>query len=193
MAIADVLRSTLHVPGHVAEFGCWRGANAVFLAKLLRIYDQHGPKVVHGFDSFQGLSGFRTEDKWNEEKAGKYKGSYEELLDMIELYELQDDIVIHEGLIEETLPLFLRENESARFSFVYCDTDLFESTRVILNLLHPRLCQGGVFVFDEWNREDYPGEGVAVNQFLDQHKKEYEVNGLLGTRQPTLVVRKLMV
>ena len=39
MAIADLLRGTLGVPGHVAEFGSWRGANTMPMAKLLRIDD----------------------------------------------------------------------------------------------------------------------------------------------------------
>ena len=47
MAIADILRSTLDVPGHVVEFGSWRGSNPMFMTKLLRIYDPHGSKQVH--------------------------------------------------------------------------------------------------------------------------------------------------
>ena len=35
IAILDVFRTTLAVPGHIAEIGSWRGANLLFLAKLL--------------------------------------------------------------------------------------------------------------------------------------------------------------
>lgn len=49
MAISDMLRDNLGVPGHIAEFGSWRGANLVFMAKMLRIYDPHGCKLVHCF------------------------------------------------------------------------------------------------------------------------------------------------
>src|SRR5438309_1415640 len=62
MAIADLLKSTLEVPGHVAEFGSWRGANLLFLAKLLRIYDPHGSKQVHCFEGFEGLTTFAGPD-----------------------------------------------------------------------------------------------------------------------------------
>lgn len=47
LAISDLLRSTLTVPGHVAEFGSWRGANLLLLTKLLKIFDPLGSKVVH--------------------------------------------------------------------------------------------------------------------------------------------------
>ena len=51
MAIADLLKETLNVPGHVVEFGSWRGANLMLLAKLLSIYDPYGSKLIHCYCS----------------------------------------------------------------------------------------------------------------------------------------------
>ena len=62
MAIADLLKGTLNVPGHVVEFGSWRVANRMLLAKLLRIYDPMGCKLIHCFESFEGLETFSNED-----------------------------------------------------------------------------------------------------------------------------------
>ena len=190
MAIADILRSTLKVPGHVAEFGSWKGANLMFLAKLLRIYDPHGAKVVHCFDSFAGLTAFNTQDAHKKKSKGQYKGSLTELKEIIALYDMSDETVVHKGLIEQTLPKVLSQNKALTFSFVYCDTDLYESTKTILKHLHPRLAKGGIFVFDEWNYENYPGEGIAVNEFLEEFGDQYEVEHLARTRQPSLLIRK---
>ena len=190
VVITELLRSTLSVPGHIAEFGCWRGSTTMLLLKLLRIWDPQGPKVLHAFDSFEGLTEFAPQDGDATDFAGKYKGSLEELRDLIELYEFEDDITIHQGIIEETLPKAVEADASLSFSFVYCDTDLYESTKLIVDLLHPRLMPGGVFVFDEWNYENYPGEGVAANEFLGEHASEYTVEGVQGAKQPSLVLRK---
>lgn len=112
MAIADLLRATLDVPGHVAEFGSWRGSNLMFMAKLLKIWDPRSSKVVHCFESFEGLATFAAEDgKAAIDAGGGYRGSYEELIAMIGLYELQDDIEIHKGLIQDTLPQLLAADE----------------------------------------------------------------------------------
>jgi len=192
MAISDILRGTLDVPGHVAEFGSWRGANLLFMAKLLRIYDPHGCKVVHCFDSFEGLTEFTTEqDAGANRFEGQYIGSLEELNDIINLYEMQDEIIIHKGLIEETLPQALNENKALTFSLVYCDVDLYQPTGVILNHVHSRLAKGGIFVFDEWNYETFQGEGVAVNEFLQQFGDYYEIEHITRTRQPSLLARKI--
>lgn len=190
MAVADLLRTTLDVPGHIAEFGTWRGANLMLLAKLMRIFDPHGSKQVHVFDSFEGLIDFAPEDAGAVNQRGRYKGSLHELKEIIELYRLSDEVIIHEGRIEETLALTLEANRALTFSFLYCDVDLYEPTKVILSNLHDRLSKGGIFVFDEWNNASYPGETLAVRQFLNSYGDCYDMEHVRNARGPTLVLRK---
>ena len=192
LAICDLLRSTLDVPGHVAEFGSWRGANMMLLAKLLKIDDPHGNKLVHCFDSFEGLEFFAREDgAYAPSTLGSYKGSLEELTDMIRVFDLQDDLVIHEGLIQDTLPPLLEADKGITFSFIYCDTDLFEPTEMILNRMHNRLSKRGLFVFDEWSDSRWPGEGAAANAFMRAHSDDYEMIHIKSARQPTMALRKV--
>ena len=191
LAILDLLRSTLEVPGHIAEFGSWRGANLMFMTKLLKIYDPLSSKVVHCFDSFEGLSTFVPEDGAASAMHGAYKGTLEELRGLIRLYELDDDVVIHTGLIQDTLPAALQGDPGLSFSFVYCDTDLFEPTKLILESLHERLTKGGLFVLDEWNFQRWPGETLAVNSFMRDFDRCYEMMHVSRTSQPSLVLRKI--
>jgi SAM-dependent methyltransferase len=194
LSIADLLRSTLNIPGHIAEFGSWRGDNLLFMAKILRIFDPYGSKLTHCFDSFEGLTEFVEQDKISpSDVKGLYKGSYEELLDFISLYKMDNEVIIHKGLIEDTLPKVLEGNKSLSFSFVYCDTDLYSSTKVILNSLHDRLSKGGLFVLDEWNHEHFHGEGVAVTEFLKEYGKKYKMHHVQNTRQPNLVLEKIEI
>lgn len=192
MAIADILRSTLDVPGHLAEFGSWKGANLLFLAKLMRIYDPMSSKEIHCFEGFEGLATFTPEDGGANKSHGEYCGNYEELVKMLNLYDLNDDVTIHKGLIQETLPAFLSENKQCMFSFIYCDTDLFEPTDIILNTLHENLSVGGVFVFDQWNFEQWQGETKAVSNFLKKHGQCYKMEHIPRTRQPSLVLKKMV-
>jgi hypothetical protein len=191
LAIIDIFRSTLDVPGHLAEFGMWRGATTLLLGKLLFIEDPLCSKVVHGFDSFEGLAAFSASDGDATAMKGHYQGSRGEIQSMMDLYGLGDIIDIHEGRIETTLPELLEQHPEMAFSFVYLDTDLFESTRTILDHVHPRLSKGGVFVFDEWNHPTYPGEGLAINDFLHRHGDKYEVSHVANTRQPSMFIKKI--
>jgi 3-O-methyltransferase len=191
MAIADLLRETLDVPGHVVEFGSWRGSNLMLMAKLLRIWDPHGSKVVHCFDSFEGLQSFTSQDNAAAETQGLYAGSFDDLSAIIALYELEDEIVIHKGDIISLLPAALKADESLSFSFAYCDTDLYTPTHAVLNNLHPRLSKGGLFVLDEWNEARWPGETVAVREFLEIQGGEYELHHIRNSRSPSLVLKKI--
>lgn len=189
LATSDILRSTLNVPGHIAEFGSWRGANLMYLAKLIRIFDPLSSKQVHCFEGFEGLSTFTPQDVTDKER-GHYKGSYQELVDVIKLYDMKDDVLIHKGLIQDTLASTLAAQPDLTFSFVYCDVDLYEPTKIILEQMDERLAQGGVFVLDEYAYENFPGETTAVREFLSSTKSSYKMEHVPHTRQPSLVLRK---
>jgi 3-O-methyltransferase len=89
------------------------------------------------------------------------------------------------------LPAALKADESLSFSFAYCDTDLYTPTHAVLNNLHPRLSKGGLFVLDEWNEARWPGETVAVREFLEIQGGEYELHHIRNSRSPSLVLKKI--
>ncbi|MBJ7437006.1 MAG: class I SAM-dependent methyltransferase, partial [Acinetobacter sp.] len=146
----ELLKSVQDVPGHIAEFGSWRGANLMFLAKLQEILDPGSSKMIHCFDSFEGLQTFNEADGSATVFRGEYKGSLEELQDFINLYELSDTIKFHIGDVRNTVSEALKNDQSLQFSFVYLDVDLYEPTLVALQECHTRLSLGGLFILDEW-------------------------------------------
>ncbi len=191
LAIYEILKRQLPVAGDIAEFGSWRGANLMFMAKALHFLDPNGAKRIHCFDNFEGLPAFSEADGDPAEREGMYCGSFEELSAAIELYGFGDTIAIHKGLIENTLPAHLEADRGSTFSLVYFDADLYEPAVAVLSQAHQRLARDGVFVFDEWNTESWPGEGLAVREFMEKHGTDYAMETVPGTRQPSLILRKL--
>ena len=192
LAVADLVKELIDVPGDIAEFGSWRGANLVWMTKLLKLFDPYGNKLVHCFESFEGLSTFVEEDGEGEEiNSGRYAGNYDVLMDFIDLYELNDDIRIHKGLIQDTLPILVEKETALSFSMLFCDTDLYEPTKLMLELLHDRLVKGGIVVFDEWNTDMWRGEGKAANEFMKQYSDCYEMRNVKYARQPTMILKKI--
>ena len=192
LAIYDLLKTTIDVPGHIAEFGSWKGANVMFMAKVLNMIDPNSNKLVYSFDSFEGLTEFDKKDNDAISLQGSYRGNLDELTDLIKLSNLEDNINIQKGYIENTLPALLTADPALSFSLVYCDTDLYASTKVILDGMHPRLMKNGIFIFDEWNHPTWPGETAAVKEFLDEKGSNYEILHVRNTRQPTLALRKIV-
>lgn len=96
--------------GNIAEFGSWRVSVLLMMAKVLRIYDPQGSKNIHYFKSFERMI-----------ESNKYQGSYNELKDLLKLYKMDNEIIIHKGKIEKLLPQTLDKDKSLVFSFVYYD------------------------------------------------------------------------
>jgi len=61
-----------------------------------------------------------------------------------------------------------------------------------MELLDDRLAKGGLFVFDEWNDKRWPGETVAVREFMENNSSRYEMIHIKNTRQPSLALRKIV-
>ncbi len=78
-----------------------------------------------------------------------------------------------------------------KFSFLYYDADLYEPCKVMLDLLHDKLSVGGVFVFDEYGLEEWPGETQAVDEFISANKDRFAVEKPAITTRPGMVLRKL--
>lgn len=189
--IADKLREILSVPGDVAEFGSWRGANVVFMAKLIEIFCPHSPKKIHCFEGFEGLTTFANQDGDSVKHHGEYKGDLQELLEIIKLYKLEHRIEIHKGLIQETVPQFISIAPTKMFSFIYFDADLYEPAKVVLDGFFERLSVGGLILFDEWNDERWPGETKAVSEFFDG-RADFKMTSPSYTLQPSLVIQKTL-
>jgi hypothetical protein len=132
----------------ICEFGVFSGSTINFLAKLTG-------KTVHGFDSFEGLP-----EAWPPELPKGYFA-------LKRLPKVRKNVTLVKGWFHQTLPGFLEQNPGM-MAFVHIDCDLYSSTKIVFELLEPRLVPGAVIVFDEYfNYPDWEeGEYKAFNEFL---------------------------
>jgi hypothetical protein len=190
LARYEILKKTIDVPGHIVEFGSFNGSNLLYMTKILQLLSPHNLKKVFGFDSFEGLTQISPQDRLPEAEKSNYKGNKDLLEEAIGVYDLDEIIELKVGYIEDTLPKFLEENKHAMFSLIYIDTDLYASTKVILETCWPRLSKGGIVVFDEGYHDRFPGEGQALQEFLDTNPGIAETGHIPFARQPMLYLKK---
>lgn len=156
--LREFVRFTQHIPGAMAECGCFEGASAWFMANEL-------PNVpVYLFDSFEGLSPPGENDapatdhsfSW---QTGDLTASEKKLRNNLEN---NSNINILKGWIPE------RFNEVAeqRFRFVHIDVDLFQPTLDSLEFFYPRLHGGGIIVLDDYGFTTCPGAYKASTDFM---------------------------
>lgn len=149
--------------GLVLEFGVFHGYSIGILA-------QAAQQAVHGFDSFQGLPSAWKVDSSKEvvEAAGTYTLHGE-------LPPVPDNVELHVGWFEDTLPGFL-EAHPEPVRLLHIDCDLYDSTVTIFAQLASRIKSGTVIVFDEylcypnWREDEYR----AFQEFIARSKLDYD-------------------
>ena len=84
----------------------------------------------------------------------------------ISKYSNLDNIQFIKGPVEKTL--IIEENLPSKISILRLDTDWYSSTKVELEILYPRLVQGGVLIIDDYGH--FQGAKKAVDEFFNNKK-----------------------
>ena len=143
----------VQLDGLYLEFGVYSGTTINFIAEQVR-----GP--VHGFDSFQGLP-----EQWGNVPRGGFSTRGQ-------LPVVKENVRLHEGWFDETLPRFLETNKHP-VAFLHIDSDLYSSAKTVLTILAPHIVPGTVIVFDEYF--NYPGWQDHEHKAFQEYVKEFKV------------------
>lgn len=192
LTVYELLKETLDIPGDVFEFGCWHGSNLMFMAKVLNLFRPNSHKRVFGFDGFEGLQTFAEKDEQDiKSMQGAYLGNEEILRKAILLFGMESWVHLIKGDAQVTIPKFDAEFQHTLVSFAYIDFDLYEPCKVALAFLASRLSPGGIVAFDEALLDFWPGEGIALREFIEDwvHAK-FTFHSSPIARQPTLWLKR---
>lgn len=150
---------SLSLPGDVAECGVYDGRTSREFVKYLHANRPDAGKVVHLFDSFQGLPDATDSYEGTSANTGAYASP--ESVARLHLSIVHESLYeIHAGWFHETFPAFTR-----RLCFIYADADLYQSTVEICELAHRCLVRGGRIVFDDYDL-CWPGVKKAIDEHL---------------------------
>jgi hypothetical protein len=175
----ELYQNILSVHGSVMEFGVRWGQNLALWSECRAMYEpyNHNRKII-GFDTFEGFPSVHEKDAGFVE-AGDYAvvSRYEDYLKQILDYHEQENPVPHikkyelvKGDAPVQLEKYLKENPETIIAMAYFDFDIYEPTKVCLELIQSHLTRGSVIGFDELNRHDFPGETLAVKEVLGLSK-----------------------
>jgi O-methyltransferase len=154
------------VPGDLVELGCNEGESSALIQRVIDEYDPS--RRFHVYDSFQGLPAPQALDGALFAQ-GAMKTGRDALVENFRRYGLRAP-EIHEGWFQDTLPTGLPD----KVSFAYLDGDLYESIKVSLEYVYPRLSPGAICLVDDyadpavypeaWNM--LPGVKQACDEYL---------------------------
>jgi hypothetical protein len=168
--LVEALALCGHVEGDVCEFGVAQGETSALIADEIRHRED---KVLHLFDSFEGLPTPSAHDKlkddiWALGSIEAYSGtmSFPERMVRARLAAIgfpPERFVVHKGFIERLIDSDATMPQ--RVSFAYLDFDFYEPTRIALDFLHKVTTPGAVIIVDDYDFFS-TGPKKAVDEFV---------------------------
>jgi len=123
--------------GALFEVGVFQGVSINFIADTLA--KRGDSRLVHGFDSFEGL-----EEDWTGE--GLKEGYFDQ---GGKLPDVRPNVRLHKGWVQETMGPYLEVEGHPKIALLHIDTDTYTPARYTLETARPALTEGSIIVFDE--------------------------------------------
>lgn len=166
------------VPGDFFEAGVYRGGAVIFMRAVLDVCGDTD-RTVWAADTFGGIPAASKHAEVEDEVKewdDRWIAGLDEVKARIQRYGLLDDrIRFLEGPFSETLP-------GARLgdlAVVRLDADAYESTRDAIEVLYPKIPEGGFLIIDDWHLDACRR---AVNEYREAKGIEESIAGVMGTR-----------
>jgi len=172
--LVQLFRNTLEIPGQVAECGTFHGLSAYQISKIIK--ESQMDKRFHIFDSFEGLSEIKEEDRSDDVKVSdsELRTQFAYGIDLVRKnLEGFDFVELFKGWIPERF----QEVAEHEYSFVHVDVDLYEPIKECIDFFFPRLSKGGIMVFDDYGfSPQFPGAKKAVDEFLNKNEVSHFIS-----------------
>jgi hypothetical protein len=169
----ELYKSIIDLPGTIAEFGVYKATSLIRWLSLREIFETTSTRKIIGFDAFgsfptEGLNKVNSDLNFvqNFEKGGGDGLSIEETKSILKFKEFTNYELIN-GDVRDSLPNFLKKNNSERFSLIHLDMDVYEPTAFVLENLYERLVIGGLIIVDDYNTVE--GATIAVDEFISKN------------------------
>lgn len=147
----DLFNQISHLEGDIVECGVGWGRSLFMLCMGADLFENK--RKLFAFDSFEGFPEPSKEDE--PEKYGIKKGRYATSEIAVKQYLINSGItqdfidhriVFKKGFFNETLKQYTRK----KIALLHLDVDLYQSYKDCLDILYPKVAEGGIIAFDEY-------------------------------------------
>lgn len=162
-----------NIQGDFVECGVWKGGNLI----LYNILNEKRKlnRNIYGYDTFEGMplpgendfkydgsSAINLFNKNIKSKNGWCKSTIDEVEKNILKECPKNNINLIKGRVEDTL--LIEKNIPEKISILRLDTDFYESTKIELEILFPRLEKNGILIIDDYG--NWKGSKKAVDDYF---------------------------
>lgn len=184
IAIEEIYRQIVDLPGCIFDVGTWRGQTAVLCENFRAIFEPlHLNRRIICFDTFDGYAGFGEKDKptalHDNGTYGvggqNYRSLLQELLTLHEKCNAMGEVnfgkhSVIAGDCMETIPAFFNEFPNEFVALAFFDVNAYEPTKHSFEVIWEKLVPGGIAAFWQLTRSTIPAEGrVFAEEILTRY------------------------
>lgn len=161
MALLDIANAA--PDGDYLEIWTLRGESAKVIYKLM-----DPSRTLYCIDTFEGFveSDLQVEKTVNPASTWQVGNFLETSPEYVSRYVGDGVPPSNFKAIKGWFPQAYAGLEDRLWRFVHLDMDLYEPTRIAVEMLWPRLVPGGVMVFHDYDNLSFPGVKIAVDNFF---------------------------
>lgn len=192
LAHYELYKKIIDLPGDVVELGVFKGGSLIQWATFRELLENENSRKIIGFDMFGEFpdtekvdSDKEFIDNWNKLFKDEFI-SREEIYDSLKLKGI-GNVELIKGDINDTLPEFISKNKHMRISLLHIDTDVYEPSKLGLELLYDLIVPNGVIVLDDYGIIE--GETLAVDEFFKDKKHSLQKFSFSHTK-PVYMIKK---
>jgi hypothetical protein len=173
LAVYEIYKEIVHLPGALFDIGTWRGQTAVLLENFRAILEPLNlDRRVFAFDTFTGYVGFSDRDRTtNTHRNGTYvvESNYAEFLRDLLLTHEQSNAMGHfsgkhevvEGDVVVTIPKTFAERPELFLAGAFIDLNSVQPSEATITSVWERLVPRGLLVFWQLTQRAIPGDAMA--------------------------------
>lgn len=167
------LERVREIEGDIVECGVSIGHGALLFLLMSEYLGVE--RIYYGFDSFEGfpapkdidgITPITGKDFW----ASPPEAVHRVLKDgRIPEEKIARQVRLVKGFFHDTLPKY-----EGRIALLHLDCDLYESYKLALAHLYPKVAKGGVIMFDEYDDVRWAGARSAIDEFFSDKPEKPE-------------------
>ena len=188
LAHYELLKLSSKIPGHIIEFGVFKGVSLIRFATFLKLIKSN--KKIIAFDAFgkhpttKVLSDHKRRNKLL--SHGKEGISEKQLMKVLKHKGLEKNIQLIKGDITEVGPMYLKQHPKLKISLLNLDVDFYEPSISILKNFYPKLSKGGILMLDDYGIWD--GETLATDEYFAG--KKIKIRKFSLSQTPSYVIKR---
>jgi Macrocin-O-methyltransferase (TylF). len=186
-----------NIPGAIVECGVWKGGSMMAaLSTLKKLNDTS--RMAYLYDTFEGMSApdendkhfngagadalLEKGDKTNSFSIWCVAGLEEVKRNIAKVFYPEEKVQYIVGKVEDTLVHTIPD----QIAILRLDTDWYQSTKMELEVLFPKLSKGGILIIDDYGH--WQGSRKAVDEYIANNNIQMLLNridytGRIGIKQ----------